>query len=245
MRILDTTFHSIVYLSEGNRRSYAANLGRSLRRSKLIGNGVDATSVCADRSLERRRSVRWSIGLPVDPEIAVMVGSLVERKGPLDFIRAARVAASMRPTMHFAIIGDGDLRAASEELARELSIADRVHFLGHRQNVRELLSSFDIYAQPSHFEGMSIAMLEALAAGLPLVTTRVDGVEDVLPGGGALTVGIGDSQALGMAMAQMAAEPALRAQLSSVSRSRVLSHFSLERMCERYADLYRSLGAVA
>jgi glycosyltransferase involved in cell wall biosynthesis len=245
MRVMDLTFHRIVYLSQGNRRAHLVRLGRRWAGSTIIGNGVDPLQVNADRSIAHRRQVRLSLNLPLEPEIAVMVGTLEQRKGPLDFVRAARVAASIHPRMHFAIIGDGDLRVSTEELASELGVVDRVHFLGRRQDVRELLSTFDLYVQASHYEGMSVAMLEALAAGLPMVTTRVDGVEDVLPGGsGALLVNIADWHSLGVEIARLAHDSLLRQQLATISQQRVLADFTVDAVCARYRLLYRALGAI-
>jgi len=244
MSVMDRSFSAIVYLSEGNRRSHVKNLGRRLKGSRIIGNGVDPRSITADRSDSHRSAVRRRLNLPMDAVIPVMVGTLEQRKGPLDYVRAAHVASKINPAMHFAIVGDGDLWSATEQLADELGIGDRVHLLGRRPDVRELLSSFDMYVQASYYEGMSVAMLEALAAGLPMITTRVDGVEDVLPDGtGALYVDIGDWSKLGESMTELAAKQDLRERLTAVSQRRVMSEFTVEAICQKYARLYRRLGA--
>jgi glycosyltransferase involved in cell wall biosynthesis len=244
MRVQDRAFHKIVYLSEGNRRSHVKNLGRAVAQSVLIGNGIEPASINADRSVSRRRAYRERMALPQEAEIALMVGTLNERKGVIDFVRAAGVAARIHPRMHFALLGDGELRPDCERLAAESGISYRVHFLGHRPDVREILSTFDLFVQSSYFEGMSVAMLEALAAGLPMVTTRVDGVEDLFPAEeGGLYVDTGDWQRLGEAMAELASRPELRKQLAAISQTRVVSQFSVQAMCQRYADLYRALGA--
>jgi glycosyltransferase involved in cell wall biosynthesis len=244
MRVLDASMHHLVYVSESNRRSHATNMGRRLDRTTVIPNGVDPSLVNGDRAAACRRAVRTRLGLPLEPEIAVILGALIERKGPLDFVRAARVAADLRPSLHFAILGDGGLRTTAQQLATELAIEDKVHFLGHRTDARQLLGGFDIFVQPSHYEGMALTMLEALAAGLPMVTTRVDGVRDVLPDdAGALIVDIGDWCGMGRALAELAARAELRHQLAATAQRRVLDHFTVEDMCRRYADLYRSLGA--
>jgi glycosyltransferase involved in cell wall biosynthesis len=243
MRLLDASIHHLVYVSQSNERSHTANLGRRRDRTSVIPNGVDPSAVTTTRDPATRRAIRNCLGLPLDSVIALMMAGLVERKGPLDFVRAAGVAASLQPALHFAILGDGPLRTEAEVLAVELGIADRVHFLGHRLDARQQLGGFDIFVQPSHYEGMALTMLEALAAGLPLVTTRTDGVEDVLPGDrGALIVDVRNWTALGRAMAEAAAQAELRQELAAVSQRRVLDHFTVDTMCDRYARLYRSLG---
>ncbi len=244
MRVVDETFDAVVYLSEGNRLSHTTCLGRRLNRSTIIGNGVDPHSVSSDVSPAHRAEIRRRLDVPTEVELAVLVGNLEPRKGPLDFIRAASFAANLHPSMHFVLVGDGVLRAETQDLAAQLGIGNRTHLLGGRPDVRSILSAFDVYVQASYYEGMSVAMLEALAAGLPMITTRVDGVEDVLPGGiGALRVDIGDWRSLGAEMARLAGDSALRQQLTRVSQRRVLDHFTVDAMCTRYAALYRGLGA--
>jgi glycosyltransferase involved in cell wall biosynthesis len=129
-------------------------------------------------------------------------------------------------------------------LVAETGLEGRVHFLGRRADVRQILSAFDLFVQSSFYEGMSIAMLEALAAGLPMVTTRVDGVEDVVAvDAGVPCVEKGDYQGLGQAMAQLAADPRRRLHLGKVLRRRVLDEFTVDAMCQKYTRLYRAHGA--
>jgi glycosyltransferase involved in cell wall biosynthesis len=172
-----------------------------------------------------------------------MVAALEERKGILDFVAAARVAAAANPNVDFAVVGDGPLRERAESLVAQHGLAGRFHFLGHRGDVRRILCAFDVFVQPSHHEGLSLVMLEALAAGLPMVTTRVDGVSDVLPEErGALCADVGDVGGLGRAMARAAADDGLRGELVAVSQRRVLERFTVEAMYQDYVALYRRTG---
>src|SRR5262249_45264711 len=156
-------------------------------------NGVDAATGPSVSRAELRRS----FGLPEDTLLAVMLGRLEVRKGPLDFIEAATRAQAAGTKLHFLIVGDGPLRPEVEQLIRERGVGERVHLAGHRTDATALLPACDIFVQPSHYEGLSIAMLEALAAGLPMVSTRVAGVDEVLVGGeGALVGEVGDVAAL-------------------------------------------------
>jgi glycosyltransferase involved in cell wall biosynthesis len=215
-----------------------AYVGRPKRKCAVVPNAVPhdlAASADGDREALRREA-----GLPAGVPIAAMVGRLELRKGPLDFVRAAAVAAPLAPDLHFAIFGDGELRPETEALIAELGLGERVHLLGHQPEVRRLLAACDIYVQPSHYEGMSLAMLEALAIGLPMVTTHVDGVDEVAPNGdGALIVPIGDTAALGRAIARAAADPDLRTRMARTTRTRVHDQFNVEAMFARYRAVYR------
>jgi len=159
MQILDAIVHKIVFVSNGNRDEHIG-YGRAMGgKSMYIGNGIDPSTIADHCSEEEKTAIRRKLGLPEKAVIAVMVGVLGGRKGPIDFVKAARVAAQQNPEIHFALIGDGEKRAAAEELTKEYRLTDRIHFLGRRTDVRKILCSFDIFVQPSHYEGMSIAML--------------------------------------------------------------------------------------
>ena len=171
-----------------------------------------------------------------------MVGALEERKGVLDFVRAARVALDGDGTLQFFVLGDGGLREAAAALAGELGMAGRVHLLGYRPDVRAILGVSDLYVQPSHYEGLSIAMLEALAAGLPMVTTKVEGVADVFPDGrGAVAVDVGDIGGLGAGIVLLAGDAPLRETLSNRSAARVREAFTIDVIRECYRRLYAEL----
>ncbi len=237
MRILDALVDRIVCVSEGNRIRHVQNGGRPARKMRVIANGVAVGS--ASVTAGERDAIRRALGLGSDVPIAVMVGALERRKGPLEFVRAAARAATLCPSLQFVVIGEGPERAAMAALAAELGVADRLRLAGRRADVRRILPAFDIYVQASEYEGMSLAMLEALGAGLPMVSTRVDGVEDVLPSGsGVLLVDVGDVDGLAHGIAKLAADPEQRALLASVSQPRVRSRFTTEVMCDAYRSMY-------
>jgi glycosyltransferase involved in cell wall biosynthesis len=238
--VLDACVDRFVFVSRGNLQSHMDNSARRGARSVVIANGVDMPAAVSDAA--ERASLRRSLGFSRTGPICVMVGVLEERKGVLDFVRAAAVASRVAPAMQFAVVGDGPLRQSAEHLVDDFQLGDCVRFLGRCDDVRRILPAFDIYAQPSLFEGLSIAMLEALAAGLPMVTTQVDGVAEVFPDGrDVLTVAVGDTQALGEAMARLANDPELCRQLSSASMSRIRAGFTASGMASSYDHLYQDL----
>ena len=242
LRIVDLAASHVVFVSRGTSDSHLSNGRTWLRNWSVIPNGIPFKLT---DSIDRRAVVRARLGLPSDALIAVMVGSLVVRKGPIDFVRSAARAIAQDSQLHFLVLGQGPLREPGERLARELGVAGRVRFLGHRSDVHELLEAADIYVQPSHYEGLSIAMLEALAAGLPMVSTRVEGLEEVLVDGrGAYVCDVGDIEGVARGLVTLERNPALRKELSTLLRDRTIREFSSTAMYAHYEALYRGLGAL-
>jgi glycosyltransferase involved in cell wall biosynthesis len=221
-----------------------AYCGRPARKSVVIHNGIRLGQISHRLHRDQRCEIRRELGLPETATIAAMVAALSVRKGVHDFIKAAVNASAVDPLLHFAIVGDGEERTEAERSVRCARLSERVHFLGRRSDVLRILPAFDIYVQPSHYEGLSISMLEALATGLPMVTTRVGGVDDVLPGEeGALFVNVGDNAALAASIASLSTDPARRDALTAMSRERVRSAFAVDQMYGGYRALYAALLA--
>ncbi len=118
------------------------------------------------------------LGLHPDGLLVLSVGRLTEQKGHIYLLEAIPGIIEQFPSTVFAIAGDGPLRAELEARAERLGISKSVHFLGMRSDVPALLQMAHIFALPSLWEGLPIALLEAMAAGLPVVATRVEGVEE-------------------------------------------------------------------
>jgi len=154
-------------------------------------------------------------------------------------IRAfARVAAT-RPDARLQLVGDGPDRPALEALAASLGVASRVEFLGFRNDVAELLAAADVFLMSSHYEGVSIAILEAMRAGLPVVGTQVGGIpETVLQGESGLLVPDGDEAAFADAMLTLLQDASRRATLGRAATQRQRDAFSLESAAQRYLQIY-------
>lgn len=235
LQALDRLTHGISFVSRGNLESHLANAGRPRGKCMVVTNSVRP----APAPWGEKAAIRAHLGLAQDVPIAVMAARLEPRKGLLDFVEAARAAVQLDARVQFAAFGDGELRAEAAARVVAAGLERRFHFLGYRSDVRALLPAFDIYVQPSHYEGLSVAMLEALAAGLPMVTTAVDGVAEVAPGpGDAIVVPVGDAPGLGRGIAQLAGDPGLRVRMSAATRSRVETAFTVEAMAGRYLRFY-------
>ncbi len=171
----------------------------------------------------------------------------VARLDPVKDLGTLLTAIASLPRAQLILVGDGPDRAALEARARELGIASRTNFLGFRADVNELLGAADVFALSSLTEGMSIAALEAMAAGLPVVATRVGGTPDVVEDGvTGILVPARDPGALAAALGPLLDDPARREALGGAGRERVRARFSLEATARRYLEAYdRFAGRVS
>jgi glycosyltransferase involved in cell wall biosynthesis len=213
-------------------------------RWELIPSGVDVDRFGGGRSAAEAKS---ELGL--DPMRAVVgtVGRLEERKGHDLFLHGAREmlarANGMRPQI--LIVGDGPLRARLTAQAAELDIAESVRFTGAVPDVRPALCAMDVFVLPSNAEGMSNALLEAMAARRPVVATDVGGTSEVINGDGSGTlVPPGDPQALAGAIMALLADPARAGRVGETARQRVVERFSARAMVTRLEALYEERLAV-
>jgi glycosyltransferase involved in cell wall biosynthesis len=198
-------------------------------RLLVIPNGVDLARFRDSQAASKREIV----GL--DAPVIANVGRFEPQKNHTCLLQAmTRV-----PDAHLVLIGDGPLRPEAEHLARTLGISERVHFLGRRPDVPQLLRMSDVYVQPSRFEGFGLAALEAMAAGVPVVASSVPGLASVVAGAGVLFPS-GNERRLAAEMDSLLRSPERRAQLSA-SGSRRAETFSIERTAGEYVSLYREV----
>jgi len=176
-----------------------------------------------------------------EPAVAVVAARLVTQKGHGHLLEAAR----RLPRVRFLCAGDGPLRSDLERRAREMGVADRVTFLGHRTDIPALLHGADLAVLPSLYEGLPLSLVEAMAAARPVVATDVGGSREVvIHGVTGLLVPPGDPEALAGAIGRVASDPALAARFGAEGRRRVEADFTAEAMVARVEALYaRLLGA--
>jgi glycosyltransferase involved in cell wall biosynthesis len=149
----------------------------------VVHHGIDFTSV--DRGPEARAKARENLCLPLDVPVIGTVGNLTEKKDHLSLIQAFGRLRDDWPNARLVIVGSGPLENKLRHSVRRAGLAGAVLFTGSRDDATSLLPAFDLFALSSRFEGLSIALVEALAAGVPAVCTRVGGVPEVLDGTGA------------------------------------------------------------
>jgi glycosyltransferase involved in cell wall biosynthesis len=148
------------------------------------------------------------------------------------------------PEALFLLAGDGPERGALEARAAELGVAERVRFLGRREDVPQLLAACDVFVLPSLYEGSSLAVLEAMAAGIPIVSSAIGGTEELIEDGrSGLLVPPGDAKALAAALRRLLEDPGLREQLATGARERVDAGLRREQNADRVQGIYRELLA--
>ncbi len=191
-----------------------------------------------------RRQLRQALGVPEGTRVIGTVGRLNWAKDQAGLIRAFGRVYGRQPDTALVLVGDGELRAELQRCAAAEGVADHVHFLGDRDDVRELLRGMDLFVLSSLSEGYSMALLEASAAALPIVATDVGGNGEIVHDGATgRLVPASDVQALAGAMLTLLQEPARAMAMGQAARIWVEAEGSLEAMAERYAGLYAECGA--
>lgn len=184
--------------------------------------------------------LRKELSLPDDAILIGWTGRLAVQKGLEYLIRAIPELIAAEPRAHVLLVGSGELESDLRILVTELGVEDHCHFLGFRQDVPALLAGFDLYAQPSLWEGLSISLLEAMAAGKPIVATDIIGNRELIEDGvSGMLVPPTDVKALATALLKLVRDATQSQRLGSQARKRVEQHFSVGRMVRETVDLYR------
>ncbi len=203
-----------------------------------LGMDLDPLLDCSSR----RGELRSELGMGPNQPLIGIVGRLVAIKNHRLFLEAARSMVDSGNPAHFAIVGDGELRDSLQALAGEMGIASRVHFLGWKQDMLPVYAALDLLALTSENEGTPVAVIEAMAAGVPVVATAVGGVPDVIRHGetGRL-VPPGDAPALRLAWLEALHRDNRSEAMIVRARREVIQRFGREQMISTMADLYRHL----
>lgn len=201
---------------------------------------------------ERFTVVRYGFDFPTSPEgaeradgfVVGYAGRLTAIKRPLDLVRALRGILDRGVDATLVLVGDGEDRRPAEGLAAELGVAERCRFVGYQQRMDEWYASFDAFCLPSANEGTPVAAIEALAAGVPVVATRVGGTPAVVDEGeSGFLVDVGDVDAISDRLAQLAGDPDLRRRMGRTGAEQMRERYGLERMVDEVERLYERLLA--
>lgn len=236
-RFLSTLSHGVLAISPALREE----LERDYRiahpgKLRVVPLGLDLEALA--RPKEKRRLQR-ELDLPEDAPAVGIVGRLVPIKNQALFLRAAAKIATRIPELQVFVVGGGELEGSLKALAKELGL--NAHFTGSQSDMAEVYASLDAVALSSDNEGTPVVLIEALAAGVPVVATDVGGVADVLAGGAhGRLVPAGDEDALAEAITATVLDPPSPAAREA-ARAHVLTHYSAERLCSDLEALYREL----
>jgi glycosyltransferase involved in cell wall biosynthesis len=227
----------IVANSPGVRDFYAAH-GLPADRIDVIPNAVPR----ARPSAITREQLLEQFNLPRHVWIVGLVGRLWRQKRIKDAIWVADLLKVIRDDVHLLILGEGPHRPRLEKFRDQVRIRDKVHFLGHRDDVPDLLPHFDVLLSTSGYEGQSNSILEAMAAGVPVVASDIPGTQDlVVHGQTGYLAPVGDRAGFARYVNRLLDDRDLARTIGEAARCRATEEFSVERMVARYADLYRTL----
>jgi sugar transferase (PEP-CTERM/EpsH1 system associated) len=210
-------------------------------RIEVIPNGIEPQRYIA--AADAGATQRAALGIGRDELVVGIVGRLDPVKDHVTLLHAfARVYHEM-PHARLFIVGDGETRCELEALTQSLQLTPAVRFLGFRSDVPALLPAFDVFCLSSRMESLPVAVLEAMATGLPVVATAVGDVPRVVEDGvtGRLCPP-GDVEQLAESLRILLLRPRWRQRMGAAGRERVQQHFTRERMLERYKDVYRRVS---
>jgi glycosyltransferase involved in cell wall biosynthesis len=214
----------------------AAMPGIPAERIVVIPNGVDTRRY---RQAVDRAAVRRSLGLGESDRLIAVVATLKEQKGHRILIDAAATVVRRCPEAHFLLIGDGELRSALSSQISALRLEGHVHLLGTRHDVANLLAAADLFALPSLWEGLAMALVEAMAAGLPVVATDVSGTRQVMiDGATGVLVPPADAERLAAALIALLENPVRAREMGAAGRNRVESQFGAAKQAADHLALF-------
>ncbi|HEX5586199.1 MAG TPA: glycosyltransferase [Acidimicrobiia bacterium] len=229
----------VVAVSDETADAFRA-MGGDSGRTHVVCNAVDVERYPARVD---RAAVRAMLGLEATDHVMTMVGTFKRQKGHRHLVEALATVAAGLPRLHLVLAGDGELRRSIEAQVDANGLRDRVHFLGTRRDVPELLAASDSFVLPSLWEGLPLALVEAMASGLPVIATAVSGTTQVMTDG--LTgwvVPPGDSAALARAMHEVLDDPVEASARGAMARERA-QRFTAAAQAEELERLFAAAGS--
>jgi glycosyltransferase involved in cell wall biosynthesis len=208
------------------------------RAITVLYNGIE---VGAPPQPAERAAMRQALGIPAESTVIGTVGRLDPVKNLGLLLEARALLGDRLSSTRIVIVGDGPERQALVDRAAALGISDVTHFTGHRADAREVMSTFDVYANCSTYEGVSLTILEAMAAALPVVATRVGGNPEVVVDGETGVLIPVDARGLAAAISRLAENYADRQVMGAAGRRRAERDFTIQRMVSDYALAYQGL----
>ena len=210
------------------------------RKIRVIPNAIEPPGVVSEREVRALRT-QWAADGGEGPLIGT-VARLEPQKGLDTLIDAVALLRERLPGLRCVLVGTGALEDALKERARRRGVADHVIFAGTRKDIPVVLAALDVFVLPSRFEGLSLALLEAMATGTPVVATPVSGtVEVVKEGETGLLAPVGDAAALAKRIEALLRQPELARRLSEQARKMVLSRYTIEAVAQAYMSIYEDL----
>jgi glycosyltransferase involved in cell wall biosynthesis len=227
----------ILAVSKPVRDHLVSKDGCSSERIEVLTNAIDVNAFTV------RDYVRPTVRTPWAPVIGA-VGRLHPSKGYDTLLKTAEIVLKELPAVRFKIVGGGELLRDLKVKAEQLGISEAVEFLGQKQpaEIPDILTGFDVFVQASNWEAFGIAIVEAMACGLPVVATEVEGVLDVVDDGvNGFLVPPRDPKALAERIIALCDDPELRRRIGDQAHRKAESHFDIRVMTDKLASVYLDL----
>jgi glycosyltransferase involved in cell wall biosynthesis len=230
----------VVAVGEAVRQALVQNEGFPGERVRVIYNGID---LCPYRNgLANRLAVREELGIGPEELLIFQVARLDYLKDHATAVRTIQRLAQRCPRIRLALIGEGPEMDKIRELVAQHRVQNHICFLGRREDVARLLQAGDLFLLTSISEGIPLTLIEAMAAGLPVVSTAVGGVGEVIAEGKTgLLAPSGDDRALAENILRLADDSSLRRDMGRRGRERANLFFSEDHMHEQYSCLYKEM----
>ena len=240
-RLLLRNYDRLIGCGSAVRQALIDNEGLPESRVEVIYNGVDLRAI-GKADVGAREKIRGEFGIASTDFLAVLVARLHELKDHQTALRAVDQARHTIPGLRLLLAGEGDQRAAIEQTIRERGLDQTVILAGTRKDVPNLLAASDVFLMSSISEGIPLTVIEAMAARIPVVSTAVGGLPEIIQHGvTGLLAGAGDDGALAESLTRIAQDGALRQLLIENAAMRAIESFSLEGMLDSYRNVYREV----
>jgi glycosyltransferase involved in cell wall biosynthesis len=234
----------VIAVSDGNREILVRKYGMPREKMIVIHNGVDCSKYAADaRGAEQ---LRKKLGIPGGSLVLTCIGRLAEQKGQKYLVAALDILAKAGYPLFLLLVGEGPLKTMLEEDAGNRGVAGQVRFAGFRRDIPAIFDVTDIFVLPSLNEGFPLTLLEAMAAGKPVVATRVTGnAEAIVDGETGLLCAPASAEELAGKILTLIKDPQERAALGGRARDAALRGFDVAIMIDRTRALYEKGAACA
>lgn len=240
-RVLTRTTDSFIAVAPSHGRFLLERERLPANKIAVIPNGVDTWRFAPVPDAD---AIRRELGISPTAPVVGTVAALRPEKNHELFLEVARRVVEQLPTARFILVGDGPRRGPLEERARELGIAEKVHFLGSRNDVPRLLSAMDVFALTSHNEANPVSILEAMSATRPVVSTNVGSIfEAVREGKTGFLVPAGDPATFTERLVGLLVDPLLCQTMGAAGRQMVVERWSVDVMVQGYERLIETIYA--
>lgn len=226
-----------IAVSEAVKKWSVANLKLQNKKIKVIHNAINIEEFAKSRVNKSRK--KKELGIDIEKTVITTVGRLTKQKGQIYLIKAADQILKAGIDAEFLIIGEGELRQNLENLTKDLHLEDRIHFLGVREDVNELLGISDIFVLPSLCEGFGIVIIEAMAAGVPVIASNIDGIKEVIEDKKTgLLVPSKSPKEIANGVIYLLESTKKVQSMTKRASEKVKKKFSIDRMVKEYENVY-------